>query len=101
MSEREEFQAIPEGTSGDGPDPARSLEQFERERLSRRQALCKFGVTTGIVMSAMLSLDDLAHAMQQRTRRLGRPVPPILPRPPRPILTAATGSGTGSGIGSR
>lgn len=102
MSGREEkSQATSEGTNSDGPDPARSTEQFERERLSRRQALRKFGVTTGMVMSAALSLDDFAHAMQQRTRRLGRPAPPVLPRPPRPIFTATTGSGTGSGVGSR
>lgn len=45
-------------------------EKFERERLSRRQALKKFGITTGMAVFAMFSVDDLARmvgkAMQQR-----------------------------------
>ena len=47
-------------------------ERFERERLSRRQALRKFGVTAGMATFALFSVDDLARmvgkAMQQRVR---------------------------------
>lgn len=47
-----------------------ALERFERERLSRRQALKKLGVTTAMATFAMFSVDDLAHmvgqAMQQQ-----------------------------------
>jgi len=47
-----------------------ALEKFERERLTRRQALKKFGVTTAMATFAMFSVDDLARmvgkAMQQR-----------------------------------
>jgi len=53
--------------------PAESpREQFERERMTRRQALRKFGMTTGMAVFAMFSVDDLAHlvgnAMQQRSK---------------------------------
>ena len=45
-------------------------ERFERERLSRRQALKRFGMTSAMATFAMFSVDDLAHmvgkAMQQR-----------------------------------
>ncbi len=45
-------------------------ERFERERLSRRQALKKFGMTAGMATFAMFSVDDLARmvgkSMQQR-----------------------------------
>jgi RecA/RadA recombinase len=45
-------------------------EKFERERLTRRQALKRFGMTAGMAAFAMFSVDDLAHivgkAMQQR-----------------------------------
>ncbi len=47
-----------------------ALERFERERLTRRQALRKFGMTAGMATFAMFSVDDLAHmvgkAMQQQ-----------------------------------
>ncbi len=45
-------------------------ERFERERLTRRQALRKFGITASMATFAMFSVDDLARmvgkAMQQR-----------------------------------
>jgi len=45
-------------------------QRFERERLTRRQALRKFGITAGMATFAMFSVDDLARmvgrAMQQR-----------------------------------
>lgn len=45
-------------------------EKFERERLTRRQALKKFGMTSAMAAFALFSVDDLAHmvgkAMQQR-----------------------------------
>lgn len=44
--------------------------RFDRERLSRRQALKRFGITTGMATFAMFSADDLARmvgqALQQR-----------------------------------
>jgi len=47
-------------------------EKFERERLSRRQALKRFGMTSAMATFAMFSVDDLARmvgtAMQQRAR---------------------------------
>ena len=51
--------------------PAETNKQrFERERLTRRQALRKFGITAGVATFAMFSVDDLArmvgNAMQQR-----------------------------------
>ena len=43
---------------------------FERQRLARRQALKRFGITSAMATFAMFSVDDLAHvvgkAMQQR-----------------------------------
>ena len=64
---------IPEGAA---PSPKvvveTAKEKFERERLSRRQALKKFGMTSAIATFALFSLDDLARmvgkAMQQRVR---------------------------------
>jgi len=45
-------------------------ERFERERLSRRQALKRFGMTSAMATFALFSVDDLARmvgkAMQQR-----------------------------------
>ncbi len=45
-------------------------ECFERERLSRRQALKRFGMTSAMATFALFSVDDLARmvgkAMQQR-----------------------------------
>ena len=45
-------------------------ERFERERLSRRQALKRLGMTSAMATFAMFSVDDLARmvgkAMQQR-----------------------------------
>lgn len=47
-------------------------ERFERERLSRRNALKRFGITSARATFAMFSVDDLAHivgkTMQQRAR---------------------------------
>ncbi len=44
------------------PAPAETaLERFERERLSRRQALKKFGMTSAMATFALFSVDDLAH----------------------------------------
>ena len=46
------------------------LEKFEREQLTRRQALRKFGITSAMATFALFSVDDLARmvgkAMQQR-----------------------------------
>ena len=54
--------------SDDAPETAK--EKFERERLSRRQALKRFGMTSAMATFAMFSVDDLARmvgkAMQQR-----------------------------------
>ena len=45
-------------------------DKFERERLSRRQALKRFGMTSAMATFALFSVDDLARmvgkAMQQR-----------------------------------
>lgn len=45
-------------------------ERFERERLTRRQALKRFGMTSAMAAFALFSVDDLARmvgkAMQQR-----------------------------------
>lgn len=50
--------------------PETAKEKFERERLSRRQALKRFGMTSAMATFAMFSVDDLARmvgkAMQQR-----------------------------------
>ena len=50
--------------------PETAQEKFERERLTRRQALKKFGMTASMAAFAMFSVDDLARmvgkAMQQR-----------------------------------
>ena len=50
--------------------PETAKEKFERERITRRQALKRFGMTAGVAALAMFSVDDLAHivgkAMQQR-----------------------------------
>ncbi len=50
--------------------PETAKEKFERERLSRRQALKKFGITSAMATFALFSVDDLARmvgkAMQQR-----------------------------------
>ena len=47
-----------------------ALAKFEREQLTRRQALRKFGVTSAMATFALFSVDDLARmvgkAMQQR-----------------------------------
>lgn len=47
-------------------------EKFERERLSRRQALKKLGITSAMATFALFSVDDLARmvgkAMEQRAR---------------------------------
>ncbi len=47
-----------------------ALEKFEREQLSRRQALKRFGMTSAMATFALFSVDDLARmvgkAMQQR-----------------------------------
>ena len=57
-------------TSETSVSPETAMERFERERLSRRQALKKFGITSAMATFAMFSVDDLAHmvgkAMQQR-----------------------------------
>ena len=50
--------------------PETAKEKFERERLSRRQALKKLGMTSAMATFALFSVDDLARmvgkAMQQR-----------------------------------
>lgn len=47
-----------------------ALEKFEREQLSRRQALKRFGMTSAMATFALFNVDDLARmvgkAMQQR-----------------------------------
>lgn len=54
--------------SDDVPETAK--EKFERERLSRRQALKRLGMTSAMATFALFSVDDLARmvgkAMQQR-----------------------------------
>jgi len=50
--------------------PETAKEKFERERLSRRQALKRLGMTSAMAAFALFSVDDLArvvgNAMQQR-----------------------------------
>lgn len=50
--------------------PETGKEKFEREHLTRRQALKRFGITSAMTAFALFSVDDLAHivgkAMQQR-----------------------------------
>lgn len=50
--------------------PETDSEKFERERLTRRQALKRFGMTSAMTAFALFSVDDLAHmvgqAMQQQ-----------------------------------
>jgi hypothetical protein len=41
--------------------PETAKEKFERERLTRRQALKKFGMTSAMAAFALFSVDDLAH----------------------------------------
>ena len=52
--------------------PETAKEKFERERLTRRQALKRFGMTSAMTVFALFSVDDLAHmvgnAMQQQAR---------------------------------
>ena len=47
-----------------------ALEKYEREQLTRRQALRKFGITSAMATFALFSVDDLARmvgkAMQQK-----------------------------------
>ena len=62
---------IPDGIISTGEAvPESAKEKFERERLTRRQALKKFGMTSAMAAFALFSVDDLAHivgrAMQQR-----------------------------------
>ena len=59
----------------DAPETVRAetaQEKFERERLSRRQALKKFGMNSAVAAFAMFSVDDLARmvgkAMERRSR---------------------------------
>jgi len=57
--------------SAEAQAPAKTaLEKFEREQLTRRQALKKFGITSAMATFALFSVDDLARmvgkAMQQR-----------------------------------
>lgn len=62
---------ISDGAAPDGEAmPETAKEKFERERMTRRQALKRFGMTSAMTMFAMFSVDDLARvvgkAMQQR-----------------------------------
>ena len=66
---------MPENDERDVPAGAQApvetkRERFERERLSRRQALKRFGMTSAMTAFALFSVDDLARmvgkAMQQR-----------------------------------
>ena len=67
MPENED-QTVPEAGIQAPVESAR--EQFERERMTRRQALKKFGMTSAMATFALFSVDDLARivgkAMQQR-----------------------------------
>jgi hypothetical protein len=58
-------EAVPEAAKAET-----AREKFERERLSRRQALKKFGMTSAMATFALFSVDDLARmvgqAMQKR-----------------------------------
>ena len=61
---------IPDGEAVPETAKETAKEKFERERLSRRQALKKFGITSAMATFALFSVDDLARmvgkAMQQR-----------------------------------
>jgi len=61
---------IPDGEAMSETAKETAKEKFERERLSRRQALKKFGMTSAMATFALFSVDDLARmvgkAMQQR-----------------------------------
>ncbi len=62
---------IPEGAAPSSEAvPETAKEKFERERLSRRQALKRFGMTSAMTAFVLFSVDDLARmvgkAMQQR-----------------------------------
>ena len=62
---------IPDGISPvEEAVPKTAKEKFERERLSRRQALKRLGMTSAMATFALFSVDDLARmvgkAMQQR-----------------------------------
>ncbi len=60
-------------TPPDSPTPLETAhEKFERERLTRRQALKKFGMTSAMATFALFSVDDLARmvggAMERQAR---------------------------------
>lgn len=48
---------------------AEKLEQFEKEKLSRRQALAKFGFQAGAALVATLTADDLLRAVGKEMRK--------------------------------
>lgn len=54
--------------NADNQQDPRMAPDHSDNRVTRRQALRKFGLTTSIAMLTLLSVDDLAHAMQQRVR---------------------------------
>ena len=53
-------------------EPETAKQKFERERLTRRQALKKFGMTSAMATFALFSVDDLARmvggAMERQAR---------------------------------
>jgi hypothetical protein len=61
---------MPENEITSNAVPETAKEKFERERLSRRQALKRLGMTSAMATFALFSVDDLARmvgkAMQQR-----------------------------------
>ena len=48
------------------PQTETKLEQFERERLTRRTALKKLGMTTGMTLFSLFAVDDLARLAIKR-----------------------------------
>ncbi len=62
----------PDGLEPTPTEPETAKQKFERERLTRRQALKKFGMTSAMATFALFSVDDLARmvggAMERQAR---------------------------------
>ena len=62
--------ATTEQLNTETPTTETKLQKFEREQLTRRQALRKFGFGAGMAALALLSTDDLAHMVGKRMAQI-------------------------------
>ena len=62
----------PDGPQTTLTEPETAKQKFERERLTRRQALKKFGMTSAMATLALFSVDDLARMVGGALERQAR-----------------------------